>query len=118
MISLWQLLMAELGSGFKNQFGGTDEDSFKYWSAELSLFTEQEIFAAFRAFQLSDERFINLKLMRQLCKDAKRETSQRNYPALVKLPNAAADGDEHALAVGNAALDKVLGPNRKRKARS
>lgn len=68
MAKLWALLTNELGQGFRTQFGDEGGESFRYWCEQLKGFTEQEIFKGVERWVYSDDRFINVKIIRSLCK--------------------------------------------------
>lgn len=67
MGKLWSLLTNELGQGFRSQFGDEGGESFRYWTQQLSQFTEQQIFKGVERWVYSNERFINVKILRSLC---------------------------------------------------
>lgn len=111
---LWKHLTHELGSAFKNQFGVAGGVEFEYWLEQLTSYSENEIAGGLQLFKNSSEKFISLKIFRSFCDEARRQAKKgREYPALPKLHNAAAQGDEKCLKVGNDHLKKLLGARKK-----
>lgn len=73
MTKLWQLLTAELGASFKNQYGNVGETTFRYWAQELRDFDSSQIIQGFERFKKADSEWLNIKIFRRYCKPCPKE---------------------------------------------